>query len=62
MYLRLQAWELYGEQGIPYQGMPPTNTFVGTSKVAYHVREGQHGISKVDWDHFLSFAKRIFPV
>lgn len=49
-------------QGTPVSEaqMPPLDTPVAGGSVAYHVKNGKHGITAFDWAQYLRFASRHF--
>ncbi|MEI6713332.1 MAG: acetylxylan esterase [Verrucomicrobiota bacterium] len=50
------VYELFGKHGIGTTEQPAVGQFVGDS-VGYHIREGAHDITSVDWDRYLTFCK-----
>jgi hypothetical protein len=49
--------------GIPIplvEDMPEVNSPVHTSHVGYHIREGEHDLTRYDWEQFLDFADQYF--
>ncbi len=52
-------YALYG-QGVPASAFPsPGGPTLGDA-VGYHLRAGSHGVTALDWTHYLDFADRIF--
>lgn len=51
------AWELYGQEGLAQAGMKAFNPEAG---IAYHLRQGGHGIVRADVDAFLAFLEASF--
>jgi len=51
------AYALFGHQGLPATQLPEMNTSIGDA-IGYHVRDGKHDITPLDWKLFVEFAKR----
>ncbi|MFO8057068.1 MAG: hypothetical protein R6V10_07220 [bacterium] len=51
------AWELFGKKGLDVEEMPGTGKQVGHS-IGYHLREGGHDLTLLDWKMFMDFADR----
>jgi hypothetical protein len=52
-------YRLFGLRGIDTSTLPPPDRPIGQT-VGYHLRTGDHAITKYDWQEFLSFADRQF--
>jgi hypothetical protein len=50
-------YQLYGLRGIGVSQWPQPEEAVGET-VGYHLRRGQHNITRYDWTHYLDFADR----
>lgn len=61
-FLALKATEpvyrLYGFPGLPTEKMPAVNQAIHGVQLAYHLREGKHGITSFDWENYFEFIKR----
>lgn len=55
LYHAGQIYELFGLQGLPEQ-LPSLNAPVSSGKMAYHIRTGQHDITRYDWERYMDFA------
>ncbi len=51
------VYKLFGEEGILVDKMPEVNHPVGNF-IGYHIRTGEHGVTKYDWEQYLNFADR----
>lgn len=51
------VYALYGLGGIGVEDVPPLNVSVGEA-VGFHMREGGHSTTPVDWNRYLAFADR----
>lgn len=60
-FLALKATEpvykLFGYPGLPMDKMPPINQPIHGIQLAYHLREGKHGITPFDWENYFKFIK-----
>ena len=54
--LASEAWELYGKKGIGDAAFPPPQVPIRGADVSYHLREGEHNLTKYDWDVYMDFA------
>ena len=52
------AWEVYGRKGLVTNGFPKPDTAQQKGSVSYHLRTGEHRITRVDWRRYLDFADR----
>jgi len=52
-------YRLFGLRGIDTSTWPPPNMPVG-QMIGYHLRTGEHAITKYDWQQYLEFADRQF--
>lgn len=51
------VYQLFGLEGLPAERLPPVDTPVhGT--IGYHLRSGEHDITRYDWEQYLKFADR----
>lgn len=54
-----QAWELLGEKGlVTPDRMPVPGDVMHGGSVGYHLREGDHFLSREDWNHYFDFLKK----
>lgn len=53
----LPVYRLLGGQDVPALSTPLVNT-PQIGLVSYHVREGKHGLTSWDWQHFFVFAQK----
>ncbi|MCP3915840.1 MAG: acetylxylan esterase [bacterium] len=51
------VYELLGASGLP-MGEPPSPNVSVQGTLGYHVREGKHDVTELDWAHYLDFADR----
>jgi hypothetical protein len=51
------VYRLFNKQGLNAQSIPATDQSIGES-IGYHIREGKHDITLLDWQHYLDFADR----
>jgi hypothetical protein len=51
------AYELLGEPGNPMRAFPTVSETNLQSKIAYHVRPGQHNLTAFDWKQFIAFIQ-----
>lgn len=51
------AYALFGFQGLDATQLPSTNQAIGHS-IGYHLREGAHDLTPLDWTMFMDFAQR----
>jgi len=49
------AYRLYGTTGLESERMPGINTPVTSGHVGYHLRSGEHGITRYDWERYMDF-------
>lgn len=60
-FLALKATEpvykLFGFPGLPMDKMPEVNQPIQGVQLAYHLREGKHGITAFDWENYFKFIK-----
>lgn len=50
------VYELFGKKGIPSNEMPSVNQSIQNT-VAYHIRNGGHGVTRYDWEQYIKWAK-----
>ncbi|WP_420849587.1 alpha/beta hydrolase family protein [Paenibacillus montanisoli] len=59
-YLSLQlaepVYRLFGADGVAAEPFPQLDSPLHTERCGYHVRAGQHDLTKVDWMYILGFA------
>lgn len=51
------VYQLFGAEGLGATDMPTINTGAG-EEIGYHIRNGVHDITPLDWDFYLAFADR----
>jgi hypothetical protein len=51
------VYRLLGAGGLGVREFPPVDHAVGDT-IGYHVRSGQHDVTRYDWDRYLDFADR----
>jgi hypothetical protein len=54
--LASEAWRLYGKAGLVHRGFPRPDYPLHAGNVGYHVRSGQHDITRQDWHLYMDFA------
>ena len=52
------AWRLFGAEGLGTRDWPPADAPVGSGRIGYHVRSGEHALLEYDWQRFADFADR----
>ena len=52
-------YRLFGLRGIDTSTSPPPDMPIGQT-IGYHLRTGEHAITKYDWEQYLGFADRHF--
>ena len=57
-----EVYRLYGLQPLAWdrEELPSVNTPIQQGTVAYHLREGRHGITAYDWEQYMDFADKYF--
>jgi hypothetical protein len=53
------VYRLFALGGVESLAMPPPDKPIGQS-IGYHLRTGEHAITKYDWEQYLAFADRQF--
>lgn len=53
------VYALFGKKGLGTDQMPPTGKSIGNA-IGYHIREGEHDIKPIDWEHYVAFANKHF--
>ena len=56
LYHAGQVYKLFGYDIIKTDTLPEINKPIRTGKMGYHIRTGDHGITKFDWEKYLDFA------
>ena len=57
-----KVYRLFGFQGIPADAtMPNLHTPVGSERVGYHIRAGEHDVQNFDWAAFIRFMNANLP-
>ncbi len=51
-----EAYQLYGHEVQAAMQMPSIGVSICTEKTAYHIREGKHDLTLLDWQLFMDFA------
>lgn len=51
------VWRLYGLPGLIAHGFPKADTPLQAGNAAYHLRTGQHDITRYDWQCYMDFAE-----
>ncbi len=54
------VYRLFGKKGIDTKEMPPIGEPLRGDGMAYHIREGQHGLTLFDWKCYMDFADKVF--
>lgn len=54
------VYRLLGESGLEAETIPPVDTLID-SRIGYHIRPGDHGISQDDWRVFIQYARKWMP-
>ena len=55
-----KVWALYGKAGAMKDEMPPVNDLLLNGPIAYHMRDGGHGLTLFDWKLYLDEADTLF--
>ena len=58
-YYAGDIYSLYKKKILPYE-MPPIDSPLTEGHVGYHIRTGTHGITRYDWEQYISFANLHF--
>lgn len=53
------VYRLFARAGLGVADLPPLHQSIGRF-IGYHIRSGKHGLTAVDWEHYLNFADRHF--
>ncbi len=56
LYHAGQVYKLFGSDIIKKDTLPEINIPIWTGKMGYHIRAGDHGITRFDWEKYLDFA------
>jgi hypothetical protein len=56
LYHAGQVYKLFGFDIIKKDTLPEINKPLWTGKMGYHIRTGDHGITRFDWEKYLDFA------
>ena len=51
------VWRLYGLPGLVAHGFPKAETPLNAGSLGYHLRPGQHDITRYDWQCYMDFAE-----
>ncbi|MGI5899892.1 MAG: alpha/beta hydrolase family protein [Christensenellales bacterium] len=51
-------YELYGKKGLQQAALPPSNQPLLDGSIGYHLREGDHGCLKYDWQQYIAFINK----
>ena len=54
--LATKVWNLYGKAGLVQHGFPKPDVPLQSGNVGYHLRSGQHDITRDDWRCYMDFA------
>jgi len=54
-----EIYETYGLRGLTEKHPPPVNQPVVQSYVGYHIRSGEHDLTRYDWERFMDFTDRL---
>ena len=54
------VYELFGSTSIEKNTLPEINKPLWTGKMGYHIRTGDHGITRFDWEEYMDFADHHF--
>jgi hypothetical protein len=54
------VYRLFGRQGLGVTTMPAVGAAVHGDGAHYHIREGGHNLTLVDWQNYLDFADKVF--
>jgi len=52
------VFKLYGLEGLGTAEMPKVNETINGGHIAYHLREGKHGMTPFDWKCYMDYADR----
>lgn len=52
------VYALYGEQGLGTQSPPEVNIPIHDGRIGYHMRSGNHDLTKYDWKCYLDYASK----
>ncbi len=55
-----KVWALYGKAAVMKDEMPLVNDLYVNGPIAYHIREGGHGLTLFDWKLYLDHADQLF--
>ena len=53
------TYELYGKKGLICKGNPIPDIAYHDGLIGYHIRTGEHSLTKLDWDMFMRFTKSL---
>ncbi|CAG4992438.1 Carbohydrate esterase [Dyadobacter sp. CECT 9275] len=60
LYHASPAYHLYGLRGLESNRQPDVGQNAGAGVLGYHLRKGDHELTRIDWQYFLNFADRYF--
>ena len=60
-YHASSVYGLFGKEGISAKAMPPVHAPIHKS-VAYHIRNGKHGVTNYDWEQYIKWASTFLKI
>jgi hypothetical protein len=54
------VFQLYGKQALGGESMPAIDAPLHGDGAHYHIRDGKHNLTLVDWTSYWDFADRVF--
>lgn len=52
------VYHLFGMKGMESIEQPPLGQPIQDGRIGYHIRQGGHGLTELDWESFMDFADR----